>query len=249
MSYACRQLGPSSSWTLGSGSLVVGNTAGGSASGMGGALLAATLGSCDPEGRPQLQPSIRRLVFQDTALQDNRAGGGGGALAVRGLYGPEAAGWPVGHVAVSVAHCSITGNTAGRLTAVAPDDRSSSVGGAVLAWAPQPRPPASVLARTPAGGNATGSAAGAEVPACHVSLSQGSVVEGNAASGDGGAVALGGCRLVAEGVRFSSNTAGGGGGAAAVLPLQATSTPNVRIAIAEPVLQDGTLSGKALRAW
>lgn len=51
---ACRLLPESATWTIDDGAVLVGNTAGGSAAGLGGALLVSTLGRCDQEGRPTL---------------------------------------------------------------------------------------------------------------------------------------------------------------------------------------------------
>ncbi len=249
LAWSCRLLPSSSSWLLGGGSTVAGNTAGGPSTGMGGAFLVAMLGSCDAEGRPRMPLFSRHIALTGIALQENRAGGGGGAVAVRGPSGSEAAGWPVGHVSMAMEQCEVRGNSAGRLAAVAAEDWSS-LGGAVLMWGQQQQQP-SVLAPGVGtiGGNATAAAVGGDAalvaPVCRVSLGQGSLVQGNTASGHGGAAALGGCSLHAGGATLGSNTAGGGGGAAAVLPSGEATLPNVKLTVSEAVLRDGTLSGES----
>ncbi len=249
MAWTCRLLPSSSSWLLGGGSTVAGNTAGGPSTGMGGAFLVAILGRCNAEGRPRVPLFSRHIALAGIALQENRAGGGGGAVAVRGPSGLEAAGWPVGHVSVALEQCDVRGNSAGRLAAVAAEDWSS-LGGAVLMWGQQQQQPSVLAPGVGAiGGNATAAAVGGEAalvaPVCRLSLGQGSVVQGNTASGHGGAAALGGCSLHAGGATLGSNTAGGGGGAAAVLPSGEAALPNVKLTVSEAVLRDGTLSGES----
>ncbi len=225
MALACRLMPTFSSWTIEDGATVVGNTAGGSMTGMGGALLVSTLGRCDEHGRPQPRLSSWRLALDGTAVTDNTADGAGGAVAVRGPSGPDANGWPRRNVAVLAKRCSVTGNSALRPAGLG-SDGSSGMGGAFLMWGVQQRamsaaPNTTITTLDPSAG-ALGPAA------CRLFLGQGSVVRGNAASSHGGAAALGGCSLRADAVEFVNNTAGGGGGAVAVLPSSEVSLPNLR---------------------
>lgn len=245
MALACRLLPESATWAVDQGAVLMGNMAGGTAAGMGGALLVSTLGRCNHAGQPLLPLSSWRLALRDAAAHDNYAAGGGGAVAVRGPSGPDASGWPLRHVAVSVERSSVVGNSAQRAVGTT-SEGWSSMGGALLLWASHDR--AAILTagsprvnNTPAPGAAAlvGSAA-----ACSLSVEQGSVIRGNTAGSHGGAVALGGCSLQAEAAQFTENTAGSGGGAVAALSSSEASLPNLRLSLPEPVLQDGTLSGE-----
>lgn len=236
---ACRLLPESAVWTIGDGAQLVGNTAGGTAAGPGGALLVSTLGGCDWEGRPSLPRSAWQLSLRNATVQGNRAGGGGGAVAVRGPSGTDASGWPLRHVAVWAERSTFVGNSAERTVAIT-SDVWSSMGGALLMWVTHELPSAT-----------TNSTLGSSVPdlsfvACRLSLGQGSVVRGNTADSHGGAAALGGCSLQAEAAQLADNTAGGGGGAVAVLPSREASLLNLRLSLTQTLLQDGTLTGRSM---
>ncbi len=236
---ACRLLPESAAWTIDEGALLMGNTAGGSAAGTGGALLVSTLGGCDREGRPSLPRSAWQLSLRNATVQGNRAGGGGGAVAVRGPSGPDASGWPLRHVAVWAERSSIVGNNAKKTVGIT-SEVWSSMGGALLMWVSHEQSSAALPA--------TNSTLGPSVPnlgfaACRLSLGPGSVVRGNTAGSHGGAVALGGCSLLAEAAQLADNTAGGGGGAVALLPSGEASLPNLSLSLTETLLQDGTLTG------
>ncbi len=219
MSLACRLLPSTAEWRIDGGSWVTGNVAGGGTVGGGGALLLATMGRCDEQGRP-LRPSALRLTLGNATFEGNRAGaGGGGAIAVRGPMGPGAAGLPVRDVEVVAEGTALLGNTAEGAASSLP----GGGGGAALMWVPSP---AKLSSPVPAADGAValaaleGNGGGTDTwqPQCRVLLGTGTVVQGNTAAGSGGAVALVGCGLGAVGAQLEGNRAGGAGGAVALLP-------------------------------
>lgn len=249
MSLACGLLPATAEWRVDSGSRVVGNVAGGSAAGGGGALLLSTLGRCDDQGRP-LRPSALRLALGNATFEGNRAGaGGGGAIAVRGPMGPGAVSLPMRDVEVAAEGTAFLGNTASSLP--------GSSGGALVVWVPSPAEQSSLTtaddgAVALAAFEVYGSGTNTWRPQCRVVLGPGTVVQGNAAAGSGGALALVGCGLGAAGARLEGNRAGGAGGAAALLPgvpLGATprgvAAPGDLLFRGNPTgRQDNTLTGK-----